>query len=60
LIAISPRRELWINDTGTARCVVDELRRNVFANDEISEIVSVNVRLNLLTPKMEVLLSKLL
>jgi hypothetical protein len=60
LIAISPRRELWINDTGTARGVVDELRRNVFANDEISEIVSVNVRLNLLTPKMEVLLSKLL
>jgi hypothetical protein len=60
LIAISPHRELWINNSGTASFVIDELRRNACANDEVNEIVSVDVRLDLLTPKMKVLLAKFL
>jgi hypothetical protein len=60
LIAIAPHREFWIKYSDTASFVIDELRWNTRANDEIDEVVCVNVRFYLLTPEMEVFLTELL
>jgi hypothetical protein len=60
LIAIAPDRVFRIDDVGAARFIVDELRRNSGANNEIDEVMSVNVRLYLLSPEMKVFLAKLL
>jgi hypothetical protein len=60
LIAISPDRIFWIHGSGAASFVVDELRRNTCTHHEISEIVSIDVRLYLLPPQMEVVLAELL
>jgi hypothetical protein len=60
LIAIAPHREFWIYYSGTASFVIDELRWNSRANNKINEVMGVNVRFYLLTPKMEILFTELL
>jgi hypothetical protein len=60
LIAIPPNRKLWIDDSGTASFIIGELRRNTRAYNEIDEVMSVDIRLYLLTPDVKIVFTKLL
>jgi hypothetical protein len=59
LIAIPPNRVFRIHYSGTASFIVNELRRNACANNEIGEVVSIYIRFDLLAPEMKIVLAKL-